>query len=87
MASQLKQVAAYDTVNQIPFGYLSAMEIDLSFEFRYANQYPKALRLISEGLIDLKPLVTHRFSLEKAVDAFHVAADPKQGGIKVQIHD
>lgn len=72
---------------QFPFGHLSANEIDLQFQYRYANQYPKAIRLVSEGLIDLKPLVTHRFPLEKAVDAFHIAVDPAQGAIKVQIQD
>ncbi|THU87991.1 GroES-like protein [Dendrothele bispora CBS 962.96] len=70
-----------------PFMHLSANEIDVSFQYRYANQYPKAIRLISGGLIDVKPLVTHRFKLEEAVSAFHVAADPTQGAIKVQILD
>ncbi|KAG7093693.1 hypothetical protein E1B28_007349 [Marasmius oreades] len=70
-----------------PFMHLSANEIDVSFQFRYANQYPKAIRLIAGGLIDVKPLVTHRFTLEDAVAAFHVAADPSQGAIKVQIQD
>ena len=50
-------------------------------------QYPKAIRLVAGGLIDIKPLVTHRFPLEDAVSAFHVAADPAQGAIKVQIQD
>jgi len=72
---------------QFPFMHLSANEIDLSFQYRYANQYPKAIRLIAGGLIDVKPLVTHRFKLEDAIGAFHVAADPAQGAIKVQIHD
>jgi L-iditol 2-dehydrogenase len=72
---------------QYPFGYCSANEIDLQFQYRYANQYPKAIRLVSGGLIKVKPLVTHRFPLEKAVDAFQVAADPAQGAIKVQIQD
>lgn len=67
--------------------HLSANEIDLQFQYRYSNQYPKAIRLVAGGLIDLKPLVTHRFALENAVDAFHVAADPAQGAIKVQIQD
>ncbi|KAF9530424.1 chaperonin 10-like protein [Crepidotus variabilis] len=70
-----------------PFMHLSANEIDVSFEYRYANQYPKAIRLVAGGLINIKPLVTHRFSLEDAVAAFHVAADPAQGAIKVQIQD
>ncbi|KAF5361882.1 hypothetical protein D9756_002358 [Leucocoprinus leucothites] len=70
-----------------PFMHLSANEIDVSLQYRYANQYPKAIRLISAGLINVKPLVTHRFPLEDAIDAFHVAADPAQGAIKVQIQD
>ncbi|KAF8239390.1 GroES-like protein [Tricholoma matsutake] len=70
-----------------PFMYLSANEIDVKFLYRYANQYPKAIRLIAGGLINVKPLVTHRFPLEDAVAAFHVAADPTQGAIKIQIQD
>ncbi|KAF9075335.1 chaperonin 10-like protein [Rhodocollybia butyracea] len=70
-----------------PFMHLSANEIDLQFQYRYANQYPKAIRLIAGGLINVKPLVTHRFALEEAIAAFHVAADPTQGAIKVQILD
>ena len=72
---------------QFPFMHLSVNEIDVSYQYRYANQYPKAIRLIAGGLVDVKPLVTHRFELEKAVEAFHVAADPSQGAIKVQILD
>jgi L-iditol 2-dehydrogenase len=39
----------------------------------------------SGKLIDLKPLVTHRFQLEDAVEAFEVASDISRGSIKVQI--
>ncbi|KAL7416975.1 putative L-arabinitol 4-dehydrogenase [Mrakia frigida] len=75
------------STQEMPFGHLSAFEIDLKFQYRYANQYPKAIRLVSSGLINLKSLVTHRFSLDKAVEAFHVAVDPSQGAIKCQIID
>ncbi|KAF2006721.1 GroES-like protein [Amniculicola lignicola CBS 123094] len=70
---------------KIPFMRLSTREIDLQFQYRYANQWPKAIRLVKSGVIDLKKLVTHRFKLEDAVEAFKVAADPKTGAIKVQI--
>ncbi|KAG1906721.1 uncharacterized protein F5891DRAFT_1238810 [Suillus fuscotomentosus] len=78
-----------------PFMHLSANEIDVSFQYRYANQYPKAIRLVAGGLINLKPLrgrrrprlVRHRFKLKDAVSAFRVTADPSQGAIKVQIQD
>jgi len=72
---------------QFPFMHMSANEIDVRLQYRYAEQYPKAIRLVAGGIINLKPLVTHRFALEDAVAAFQVAADPAQGAIKVQIQD
>ncbi|KAJ4292659.1 L-arabinitol 4-dehydrogenase [Kalmusia sp. IMI 367209] len=70
---------------KIPFMRLSTREVDLQFQYRYANTWPKAIRLVQNGLIDLRPLVTHRFNLEDAVEAFKTAADPKTGCIKAQI--
>jgi len=69
----------------LPFMHLSVNEIDLKFLYRYHNTWPKAIRLVSSGLIDLKPLVTHRFQLEDSLDAFEVASDITRGSVKVQI--
>ncbi|RSH85107.1 uncharacterized protein EHS24_006700 [Apiotrichum porosum] len=52
--------------------------------FRYIRQ---AIRLVSEGLVNILPLVTHNVPLAEAVSAFNVAADPSQGAIKVHIVD
>lgn len=71
----------------IPFAYMSAREIDLRFQFRYRDTYPKAIGLISAGLVNLKPLVTHRFTLEEGESAFKAASDPTARAIKVQILD
>ncbi|GAA5878913.1 hypothetical protein JCM8547_007551 [Rhodosporidiobolus lusitaniae] len=71
----------------LPFMFMSANEIDLKLQYRYANQYPKAIRLVEAGYINLKPLVTHRFTLETAIEAFETAVDVSRGAIKVQIHD
>jgi L-iditol 2-dehydrogenase len=70
---------------KIPFMRLSTREIDLQFQYRYCNTWPRAIRLVKSGVIDLKKLVTHRFSLDDAVTAFETAANPKSGAIKVQI--
>lgn len=70
---------------RIPFMRLSTMEIDLQYQYRYCNTCPRAIRLVRNGVIDLKRLVTHRFPLEDAVKAFETAANPKTGAIKVQI--
>ncbi|KAJ5924964.1 Alcohol dehydrogenase superfamily zinc-type [Penicillium verhagenii] len=69
----------------IPFMRLSTQEIDLQYQYRYCNTWPRAIRLVQNGVIDLRKLVTHRFAIEDALKAFETAANPKTGAIKVQI--
>ncbi|KAB8073513.1 chaperonin 10-like protein [Aspergillus leporis] len=61
--------------------------IDLRFQYRYHDIYPKAISLVAAGIIDLKPLVSHRFALEDGVKAFETASNPAAKAIKVQILD
>ncbi|KAK0734181.1 L-Arabinitol 4-dehydrogenase [Lasiosphaeria miniovina] len=70
---------------QIPFMRASVREVDLQFQYRYSNTWPRAIRLVENGVVDLTRLVTHRFQLEDALKAFETASDPKTGAIKVQI--
>ena len=70
---------------KIPFMRASTREVDVQFQYRYCNTWPRAIRLVSSGVVDLSPLVTHRFPLDDAIAAFNTAADPKTGAIKVQI--
>jgi L-iditol 2-dehydrogenase len=69
----------------MPFMRLSTQEIDLQFQYRYCNMWPKAIRLVENGVINLDKLVTHRFNMSDALQAFKTASDPKSGAIKVQI--
>ncbi|KAK5089496.1 L-arabinitol 4-dehydrogenase [Exophiala xenobiotica] len=69
----------------IPFMRLSVMEIDLQYQYRYCNTWPKAIRLLQDGVINLDRLVTHRYNMSDAISAFKTATDPKTGAIKVQI--
>ena len=73
--------------NQINMEFMraSVREVDLQFQYRYSNTWPRAIRLVENGVIDMSKLVTHRFQLEDALKAFDTAADPKTGAIKVQI--
>ena len=70
----------------LPFMRLSTQEIDLQFQYRYANTWPRAIRLVESGVIDLKKLATHRFEIDDAVKAFETAGDVKSGAIKVLIN-
>jgi 2-desacetyl-2-hydroxyethyl bacteriochlorophyllide A dehydrogenase len=47
------------------------------------GQYERSLELIRTGRVDLEPIVTHRFALEDARDAFEVASTKRDGAIKV----
>lgn len=69
----------------LPFMRLSTQEIDLQFQYRYANTWPRAIRLVESGVIDLKRLVSHRFGIEDAVKAFETAGNSASGAIKVLI--
>jgi L-iditol 2-dehydrogenase len=50
---------------------------------RMKNTYPTAIRLVAEGKIDLKSLITHRFDFSDYRQAFKIAA--KRQGVKVFI--
>lgn len=63
------------------------MQIDLRFINRYRDTWPAGIACLSGGILDLKKLVTHRFPLEKAVDAIELCSDVTKGSIKVQILD
>ncbi|XP_066271368.1 sorbitol dehydrogenase-like [Branchiostoma lanceolatum] len=67
----------------IPLVNAALREIDIRGTFAYPNCYPTALSMIASGQVDVKPLVTHRFSLEQTLEAFEVAK--KGEGIKVMV--
>ncbi|KAL6889499.1 GroES-like protein [Trichoderma longibrachiatum] len=74
-------------MNNLPFMHLSLAEIELRFINRYRDTWPAGIACLSGGILDLKPLVTHVFPLEDAVEALHLAADARNGSIKIQIVD
>jgi L-iditol 2-dehydrogenase len=48
---------------------------------RMKNTYPRAIELVSKGLVDVRSIVTHRFSLDQAEEAYRVAE--RREGLKV----
>ena len=55
--------------------------LTLKLSRRMKEMYPRATRLADKGLVDLAPIVTHTFPLEKADEAFRAASD--RVGLKI----
>ncbi len=68
-----------------PLVLAMAREIDVKTVFRYANVYPAAIALIASGRVDVRSLVTHRFTLERAEDALRLADSRADGVIKAMV--
>jgi L-iditol 2-dehydrogenase len=58
-------------------------ELNVQWVRRMKNTYPRAIELVSKGLVDVRTPVTHFFPLEQAQQAFEVAS--RREGMKVVV--
>ena len=70
---------------RLPVMDMMAREYDLRTVFRYANCYPPALSLMAAGGIQLAPLRTHEFPLERAEEALQTTISQKDKAVKVLV--
>jgi L-iditol 2-dehydrogenase len=49
---------------------------------RMKHTYPRAIRLVETGVVDVKPLVTHTFPLERIAEAFEMVAAYDDGVLR-----
>ncbi|XP_062845825.1 sorbitol dehydrogenase [Trichomycterus rosablanca] len=67
----------------VPLVSATLREVDIRGVFRYCNTWPVAIAMLASKRVNVKPLVTHRFPLEQAVEAFEAT---RQGlGVKVML--
>lgn len=66
-------------------GQLVTREITWIGSFRFADEMPKAVQLLADGL-RVDPIVSHEFPLERALEAFDMATSRDSGASKVMIH-
>lgn len=67
----------------LPMLEATIRELDIRGVFRFRNTYRTALNLVASGKIQVKRLITHRFKLIQAREAFEVARDRSTKSMKV----
>jgi L-idonate 5-dehydrogenase len=69
---------------KLPINVIVAKEIELRGSFRFNEEFEMAVKLMSKGLINVKPVLTDTLSFERAVEAFELASD-RSRAMKVQL--
>ncbi len=68
----------------VPMGQIVAKEVELRGTFRFHPEFATAVQFLNQGLVNGKPVITSILPLERALEAFDLAADKSQS-LKVQI--
>jgi len=68
----------------LPMMAITAKELELRGSFRFHSEFAVGVRLMQQGLIDVRPLITHSVALNEAETAFRLASDRSQA-MKAQI--
>jgi L-idonate 5-dehydrogenase len=59
----------------LPQNFVVARELEIRGSFRFHAEFALAVRLINEGRVDLRPMVTAAYPLAQAREAFELAGD------------
>jgi len=62
----------------LPQNMVVGKELSICGSFRFHAEFALAVRLINEGRVDLRPMVTAAFPLSRAREAFELASDRKK---------
>jgi L-iditol 2-dehydrogenase len=66
-------------------GLVQDRELELLGTLMYADDdFSTALEMLAHGKVRAEPLITHRFSLDQAAQAF-ATADGREGAVKVLV--
>jgi len=64
---------------------LRRRELTLRFVRRQNENYPEAIALVEQGRVRLGPVLTHRFPMERAREAFDLAERKVDGAVRVAV--
>lgn len=78
----------FPNVEKVPLNITQMLfkEIDLCAIYRYTNTYPLGIEILASGKYDVKPLITHRYSLAETGAALEQARKNKKTSMKVIVY-
>ena len=80
-------LVGYPEVDLCPFPISLAIEreLDVRGVNRYCNTFPTAVELLESGVVDVKPLISHRFPFPRVCEAFEFARTHRAETVKVMV--
>ncbi|WP_434524808.1 NAD(P)-dependent alcohol dehydrogenase [Photorhabdus asymbiotica] len=69
------------------FDIVSAQAKEITFKtiFRYANMYPRTIRLLSSGKLNVTPLLSATYKFKDSIQAYERAAEGRPTDIKIML--
>ncbi|XP_046400143.1 sorbitol dehydrogenase-like [Ischnura elegans] len=71
---------------KVPLINACCREVVIKGVFRYANDYPLAMELLSTGKVDIRKMITHNYTLEETLLAYDTARTGQGNPVKIMIH-
>jgi 2-desacetyl-2-hydroxyethyl bacteriochlorophyllide A dehydrogenase len=75
----------HEPVPTLDMAFVAANEIVITGTLAGPNIFPGLLRLMADGIIRTKPLITHRLVLEHVPEAFQKIADRAEPSVKMMV--
>uniref|UniRef100_UPI0036DBE272 NAD(P)-dependent alcohol dehydrogenase n=1 Tax=Photorhabdus sp. RM322S TaxID=3342825 RepID=UPI0036DBE272 len=74
-------------IDPVPLDIVSAQAKEITFKtiFRYANMYPRTIRLLSSGKLNVTPLLSATYKFKNSVQAYERAAEGRPTDIKIML--
>lgn len=84
--SKIILVAVFESMEEVDLAVLNDHELDLNTTMMYRHEdYEDAIRLVQEGKVQLKPLMSKHFPFTKYLDAYQYIDENRENTMKVLI--
>jgi L-iditol 2-dehydrogenase len=81
----LSMVGIFDGTAPIRTKEIIDREITITGTYRFSNTFPDVISLMERGMLEVRSLITHSFSLDEAAKAFDIADKRSENCVKIMV--